>query len=96
MCGFDTLQDSRILKAAVQNRYLHVGVAAPPLCLLYFASFAEGRSGDGLSLLTRHQLPQTRLPLATSELLQLVSYPFTTPRTSYEIGRGAITLQRSD
>lgn len=59
VCGFDTLRDSRILKAGVQNHYLHVGVAAPPLCLLYFVSLhhlTEGSSGLGFPLLTRHQL----------------------------------------
>lgn len=106
VCGFDTLQDSRILKAGVQNHYLHVGVAAPPLCLLYFVSLhrlTEGRSGHGFPLLTRHQLStlhrtnaRALLPIAALELLQLVVYPFRTPRTSYEIGRPAITLQRSD
>lgn len=54
--GFDTLQDSRILKAAVQNRYLHVGVTAPSLCLLYFVwlhPLREGGSSGGSPLLPR-------------------------------------------
>lgn len=74
--------------------------ASPLLGFVCFILSSHGGTGRSRAPAPRTpsaaQTARTRLPLAALELLQLVSYPFTTPRTSYEIGRRAITLQRSD
>lgn len=71
------------------------------VCFILSRSIVSRRAGAATaSRPSRHQLStlhgtnaRALLPIATLQLLQLVICPFRTPRTSYEIGRPAITLR---